>query len=112
MRAGAFGLTHDRILILYPEGERTNDGNLRIFRKGAAILSIHTQAPIVPIAIEGFYHVWPRHEKFPKAGNLRMTIGKPIIPPSVENASEAEYDLLTTALKTRISEMLEELHSS
>jgi len=112
MRAGAFGLTHDRILILYPEGERTNDGNLRIFRKGAAILSIHTQAPIVPIAIEGFYQVWPRHEKFPKAGNLRMTIGKPIIPPSVENASEAEYDLLTTALKTRISEMLEELHSS
>ena len=55
MRAGAFGLNQGRILVLYPEGERTNDGNLRIFRKGAAILSIHTRAPIVPIAIEGFY---------------------------------------------------------
>ncbi len=55
MRAGAFGLSQGHILVLYPEGERTNDGNPRLFRKGAAILSIHTQAPIVPIAIEGFY---------------------------------------------------------
>ena len=81
MRAGAFGLNQSRILVLYPEGERTNDGNLRIFRKGAAILSIHTQAPIVPVAIEGFYDVWPRHKKFPKFGDLQMTIGKPICLP-------------------------------
>src|SRR4030081_1636121 len=29
MRAGFFGLSHGRILVLYPEGERTNDGNHR-----------------------------------------------------------------------------------
>src|SRR6266852_5728015 len=66
MRAGFFGLSHGRILILYPEGERTNDGNPTVFRKGAAILSIHAQAPIVPVAIEGFYEAWPRHKTFPK----------------------------------------------
>ena len=48
MRAGAFGLSQGRILILYPEGERTNDGNPRVFRKGAAILSIHTPGPDCP----------------------------------------------------------------
>ena len=39
MRAGAFGLRHGRILILYPEGERSIDGTPRTFKKGAAILS-------------------------------------------------------------------------
>ena len=37
MRAGAFGLKHGRILILYPEGERSIDGTPRTFKKGAAI---------------------------------------------------------------------------
>jgi len=38
MRAGAFGLRHGLVLILYPEGERSIDGTPRIFKKGAAIL--------------------------------------------------------------------------
>jgi len=109
MRAGAFGLNHGRVLILYPEGERTNDGNLRIFRKGAAILSVHTGAPIVPIAIEGFYDVWPRHKKFPRFGPLAMTIGKPMIPPPAAEASEATYERFIAELKAKVSEMWEEL---
>lgn len=109
MRAGAFGLSQGRILVLYPEGERTNDGSLRVFRKGAAILSIHTQAPIVPVAIEGFYEVWPRHKKFPKFGNLKMLIGKPMTPPPVEKASEATYERFTADLKGRVATMWEEL---
>ena len=46
MRAGAFGLRQGRPLILYPEGERSIDGTPRVFKKGAAILSIHMQVPI------------------------------------------------------------------
>ncbi len=105
MRAGAFGLSHGRILVLYPEGERTNDGNPRIFRKGAAILSIHTQAPIVPIAIEGFYEAWPRHQKFPRFANLQLVFGKPIQPPQLQEASEAAYERLTSELKSRVVAM-------
>ena len=109
MRAGAFGLNHGRILILYPEGERTDDGNLRIFRKGAAILSIHTQAPIVPVAIEGFYEVWPRHKQFPTFGDLRMTIGKPLLPPPASESSEETYEAFTAELKQKVSAMWNEL---
>ena len=64
MRAGAFGLRHGRVLLLYPEGERSIDGAPKVFKKGAAILSIHLQAPIVPVAIDGFHEVWPRGKKF------------------------------------------------
>ena len=109
MRAGAFGLSQGHILVLYPEGERTNDGNPRVFRKGAAILSIHTQTPIVPIAIEGFYELWPRHKKFPQFADLQLTFGKPIQPPPLFEASEAAYEQLTSELKTRVVAMWQEL---
>jgi len=109
MRAGAFGLRQGSVLVLYPEGERSDTGKPRVFRKGAAILSIHEQAPIVPVAIEGFYEVWPRHKKWPKTGNLRLVFGKPIVPPPVSEASEAAYEKLTSELKERVVGMWQDL---
>ncbi len=109
MRAGFFGLSQGHILVLYPEGERSNDGNPAVFRKGAAILSIHAQAPIVPVAIEGFYEAWPRHKKFPKFKDLQLVFGKPIQPPPVNAASEAAYERLTSELKSRVVAMWQEL---
>jgi len=110
LRAGAFGLRHGRVLILYPEGERSIDGTPRTFKKGVAILSIHMQVPIVPVAIEGFYEVWPRGKKFfQKLSPLKMVIGKPMLPPPESEASEAAYEKLTADLKARIVAMWEEL---
>ena len=82
MRAGAFGLRQGRALILYPEGERSIDGTPKTFKKGAAILSIHLQVPIVPVAIEGFYEAWPRNKPFQRFSPLRIEFGDPIIPVS------------------------------
>jgi long-chain acyl-CoA synthetase len=110
MRAGAFGLKHGRVLILYPEGERSIDGTPRIFKKGAAILSIHMQVPIVPVAIEGFYEAWPRSKSFlQKLTPLQMVFGKPIQPPPASEASEAAYEKLTAELRARVVTMWEGL---
>jgi len=72
MRAGAWGLKHNQILVLYPEGERSADGLPGKFKKGAAILSAHLRVPIYPVAIEGFYDAWPRHKKFMRLSKLRI----------------------------------------
>lgn len=113
MRAGAFGLRHGRVLLLYPEGERSIDGTPRIFKKGAAILSIHMQVPIVPVAIEGFYEAWPRGKKFiQKFARLRMAFGKPIFPPPQSEASEAAYEQLTTELRATVVGMWENLRKN
>jgi long-chain acyl-CoA synthetase len=109
MRAGAFGLRQGRPLILYPEGERSIDGAPRIFKKGAAILSIHTQVPIVPVAIEGFYQAWPRNKLFQQFTQLKMVFGDPIVPPPDTDASEETYEKLTADLKARVVEMWEGL---
>ena len=111
MRAGAFGLRHGMGLILYPEGERSIDGTPKIFKKGAAILSIHLQAPIVPIAIDGLYDAWPRGKPFQKFAPLKMKFGKPMLPPPESEASEEAYARLTAELKARVVAMWEELRN-
>ena len=112
MRAGAFGLRHGMALILYPEGERSIDGTPRIFKKGAAILSIHLQVPIVPVAIEGFYDAWPRNQAFQEFAPLKIVFGDPILPPPESEASEGAYEKLTADLKARIVAMWEELRTN
>jgi len=108
MKAGAFGLRHGRNLILYPEGERSIDGTPRTFKKGAAILSIHLQVPIVPIAIDGFYEAWPRGKSFQKFAPLKMKFGDPIYPPPESAASEKAYAQLMEQLKERVVAMWKE----
>jgi long-chain acyl-CoA synthetase len=109
MRASAFGLRQGRPLILYPEGERSIDGTPRIFKKGAAILSIHRQVPIVPVAIEGFYKAWPRNKSFQGFTPLKIMFGDPIIPPPEGEASEEAYEKLTAELKACVAGMWEQL---
>jgi long-chain acyl-CoA synthetase len=109
MRAGGYGLRHGRVLILYPEGERSIDGPPKIFKKGAAILSIQMQVPIVPVAIDGFEKVWPRGKSFQGFFPMKMEFGEPILPPAESEASEAAYEKLTAELKARVVAMWERL---
>jgi long-chain acyl-CoA synthetase len=111
MRAGASGLRHGRVLVLYPEGERSIDGRPKQFRKGAAILSIHLQVPIIPVAIDGFHEAWPRGKRFQKFAPLQISFGDAICPPPEEQASEASYEDLTAKLRNSVVEMWEQLRT-
>ncbi len=109
MRAGAYGLRHGLALVLYPEGERSIDGTPKTFKKGAAILSIHLQVPIVPVAVDGIYDSWPRGKPFQKFAPIKIRIGQPMMPPPEAEASEEAYAKFTAELKTRVVEMWEHL---
>lgn len=110
MRAGAFGLKQGKILVLYPEGERSIDGTPKKFKKGAAILATHLKVPIYPVALDGFYEAWPRGKSLPRLSKLRVRFGDPIQPPTTEVPNEETYRQLTETLRLRVVEMWEELH--
>ena len=112
MRAGAYGLRQGRVLILYPEGERSIDGEPKRFKKGAAILSIHLQIPIVPVAIEGFQEAWPRGKSFQKFAALQIKFGDAIYPPTEAEPLEAAYEKLIDELKNRVVKMRQELRNT
>jgi long-chain acyl-CoA synthetase len=110
MRAGAYGLRHGFVLVLYPEGERSIDGKIKSFKKGAAILSHHLQVPIVPVAQEGFFEAWPRGKQFQGLHPLKIKVGGPIYPNPAEVADK-DYERITNELRSRIQEMWNELHA-
>jgi long-chain acyl-CoA synthetase len=112
MRAGAYGLRHGMALVLYPEGERSIDGPPKIFKKGAAILSIHLQVPIVPVAIDGFHDAWPRGKSFQKFAHLKVKVGEPMQPPPESEASDATYARFTAELKAKVVAMWEGIGGS
>jgi 1-acyl-sn-glycerol-3-phosphate acyltransferase len=86
------------------------DGTPKVFKKGAAILSMHLQVPIVPVALNGFYEVWPRGKGFIQKFNpLRMRFGDPIYPPRNDHPTEADYAQLTAELRSRVVAMWTEM---
>jgi long-chain acyl-CoA synthetase len=110
MKAGAFGLRHNKVLILFPEGERSIDGTPKKFKKGAAILSSNLNVPIVPVALSGFYESWPRGKTFQRFAKLKVVFGEPIYP-GEHPKSEAVYDSLTNELRERVVKMWEQLQA-
>jgi long-chain acyl-CoA synthetase len=111
MKAGAYGLRHDKVLILFPEGERSIDGSVKTFKKGAAILSLHLGAPIVPIAMDGVFEVWPRNRPLRwrallPGGDVRvlMQVGAPLEPDGYA-AVEAHYVAATDRLRNAVEGM-------
>lgn len=112
MRAGAFGLRHGKILVLYPEGERSIDGSPKVFKKGAAILATHLRVPIVPVAMDGFFEAWPRGKGFQKFSRLHIEFGDPILPRDEVANPEAAYETLNAELKRRVVEMWLRLHQN
>jgi len=111
MRASAYGLRHKGVLMLFPEGERSIDGPPKMFKKGAAILAIHNQCPIVPVAIEGFFEVWPRGENYKGFAPLQVRFLDPVEPPPLGPNPEHLYTQLTAEVRSRVVEAYGELRA-
>jgi long-chain acyl-CoA synthetase len=115
MRAGAAGLRAGKILNIYPEGQRSLDGNLNEFKKGAAILASEFNLPIVPVALDGPYRIWPRKSWRLHYAKVRITFGAPINVRTMileEKNEDAVYEKVTALLKLRVQHMLDEMRSA
>jgi long-chain acyl-CoA synthetase len=110
MQAGASGLRVGKVLMLFPEGERSIDGDVKKFRKGAAILSAHLDAPIVPIAVDGLFDLWPRGRPSIWAGLLPWRV-KPVtlVFGAPMKATPGSYTEDTAELRRRVQTLLEEI---
>ena len=111
MRAGAYGLRKHGVLVLFPEGERSIDGPPKLFKKGASILAIHQQCPVVPVAIEGFHEAWPRGENFKGFKKLQVRFLDPVYPPLLGPNPEQQYAQMTAEIRSRILAAYDDLRA-
>ncbi len=82
-------------VVVFPEGSRTYTGEVGRFKRGAYTLAVEFRLPVVPITIDGAFHVMPRTTVIPRPGTIDIIIHKPILP-------EADgHDLSTLIDSTR-----------
>ena len=77
MQASAYVLKNDKIVCIFPEGQRTIDGKTKEFKKGVGILAKELNISLVPVLITGAYESWPRTKSFPRPHPINITFGKP-----------------------------------
>jgi long-chain acyl-CoA synthetase len=86
-------------LLIYPEGQRTDDGPMVPFKRGVGTLAIHLGLPIIPIRIEGLEWVYPKKVPFPVRGPVRVAFGAAI------HAGDDDAETLTARVEAAVHAM-------
>ena len=65
-------------VIVFPEGTRSLDGEVKEFKGGAFLLAQNSKSPLVPIGISGSFEMLPRTGWCFRPGIMHIRIGEPI----------------------------------
>jgi 1-acyl-sn-glycerol-3-phosphate acyltransferase len=105
IRAALKSLKSGMPLVIFPEGGRTPDGEIKPFLPGALFLAIKAQVDIVPVALVGTFELLPMNTYHIKCRPLEMRVGQPI--------STAGYTLRNMdALSDRVHQAVEDLYKT
>jgi 1-acyl-sn-glycerol-3-phosphate acyltransferase len=99
-------LKRGEMLLVFPEGTRSPDGEMHTFKPGFTTLAVRSKSAIQPIAIEGAYRAWPRRSRFPRPKVVQVHFGQPILPAEYENLADKD---LIALVESRIRECQAEL---
>ncbi|MFZ6052383.1 lysophospholipid acyltransferase family protein [Halocola ammonii] len=69
-----------RSVISFPEGTRSKDGVIKMFKRGSFIIAKESNVPIVPIAVSGTWEVLAPGKSKIRPGKVKVKIGHPILP--------------------------------
>ena len=92
-------LRDDKPLLVFPEGTRTADGNLKAFKNGAFQAAVLSGKPVVPVALKGTFTLMSRDSVDTGASKDRddrlvtVRIGKPLYPNRVLDDEQSVIDL-------------------
>jgi long-chain acyl-CoA synthetase len=65
-------------IVVFPEGARTQDGEVHRFRSGIGMLVNRLNLPVVPMRIDGLFQLKQRKQYFSRPGTVTVHIGKPV----------------------------------
>ncbi|MCX7626687.1 MAG: 1-acyl-sn-glycerol-3-phosphate acyltransferase [Candidatus Sumerlaeaceae bacterium] len=96
------------VLLLFPEGTRTRNGELQPAKAGAAMIALLADVPIVPVYIDGTYEALPRGKTWPCLRKVRVYYGSPfraceVLFHSVDKREA--YDALAQEMMRRINQL-------
>lgn len=71
-------LQEGRMLNIFPEGSRSEDGEIAPMQPGVALVLRRAHVPIVPAAIVGSFEAWPRGKSLFRTHPVRVVYGPPM----------------------------------
>ena len=79
MRSCIEVLKRGETLLMFPEGARTETGEVDAFAEGIMLIIRRARPMVVPMAVEGVYDVWPIWRRWPRlSGRMGLMAGDPI----------------------------------
>jgi len=65
-------------ILFFPEGERTEMGEIHRFQSGIGLLAGRLRLPVIPIRLRGVEKVLHRHQWWPRPGRVEIVFGAPL----------------------------------
>ncbi len=83
-------------VMIFPEGTRSPDGQLQAFKKGVFLIALKSQAPILPITINGTNKIMRKGDWRTYPGNVRIIIDHPL---ETKHISPKEEEVLSAKVR-------------
>lgn len=100
-------LKEGKKIILFPEGGRTETGELQPLKPGIGLLVSKGNAAVIPTYVHGAYEIWNIHRKFPKPrGKTACVFGKPLL---WENFSHLDKKEAQAQMTSALTESIQKL---
>ena len=64
--------------VIFPEGTRTENGEVGRFKRGAFQIALDLGLPVIPLSVSGCYEVMPKGQCYVNRHPVHMHIGEPI----------------------------------
>ena len=92
-------LKQNEIVLMFPEGTRSTDGQVQEFKEGFLVLARKSKVDLLPAALAGTDNAWPKGQKLPGFAKCVTVFGEIIPFESFKDMSDEE---LTELLRNRI----------
>ncbi|MDX5895364.1 AMP-binding protein [Rubrobacter radiotolerans] len=104
---GAAVLGRGHVLVWFPEGARSPDGQLQAFRPGIGALLARHRVPVVPTFIRGTYEALPPGSARLRSRRVSITFGEPVRPEELEEQGTGTTveERISSALRSRVARL-------
>ena len=93
-------------LLVFPEGTRGDEGDIRPAKPGAGLLAVSSGATVVPVYVRGSGRAWPRGRRLPRPAKVTVTFGKPLRFEAARGADrKAQYEVASRQMMDAISRL-------
>ena len=99
LREAAQRIAQGVSVVVFPEGTRSSDGQIKSFKKGGFYLAADSERPIVPVVIWGTRQVMPKGKLSIRPGPIVLSINRPIDTIPYRKNREALMELVGATMK-------------